>query len=238
MNINIESVPDFISCIFDYITEYFAIEPRDSELQLLQLNIGHESLLWDDGMISTFSCPLFNKKLHVHPEYGASNVVCCSGVDVMALKYIESCIFSPEKYKIIATMHHWLPAATANYVGVRYNLTFDETIRSYFEPSYCSKFAGKMLVYYYYFDSNIVDYSDYAITDPHRTIMVRRRSRSRSSSPSSSSATSRRGRRGSPRRRRRSRSRSRSRSQSPSSAAYRSRANSTGRRRRRTSRST
>lgn len=195
MNVKIANVSEFINCIHDYIIEEYEIIPRDFETQLY---IGEQSLVWCNGAISEFHCPHFDKYFHVHEheevdtdDKSDDKIICCSQLDIIALKYLEGSIFGALKREIIKSLHDWLPAVTFQTVDV----TFDKTcriVRSYFEPSYLFWFLhtdavapNTQITYKYYFNGNIV-YSNYSILENEREIMVRTRSRSRSRSRSSS----------------------------------------------------
>lgn len=172
-----------------------------------------------------------------------SFVVCCNEVDIIALKYLNATIFGPQKEKLIASLHSWLPAATFHHVNVIFSPPHKcIKIDSYFEPTYlfyAYYIVYESIEYNYYIGSNIEIEETYT-KQPDRNITIkmasttRARSRSRSSSPSkrrrrrspSAGAGSKRRRNGSRRRRRspsasrrrapasRARSRSRSRSRS------------------------
>lgn len=222
MNVQIEKIGDFINSIHDYILETFEITPRDFETTLLP---GEKSLLWNrkTGEIHEFDCPLFGRHLHVHDKDAVDEkyVVCCSQVDIIALRYLNGSIFGNEiKTHLINTLHHWLPSATFQNVKVRLAKK-SLTIHSYFEPSYLFYLLpdiDKYNLVYNYLHSNIVSYDNYNLSETNMVRSVRRRSRSRSQSQSqSSSSGSGGGRRRGTRRRSSSRGRSRSRSQSSSS---------------------
>lgn len=240
MDVRISNISEFINCIHDYIIDEYEITPRDFETKLVT---GDKSLIWYEqtNKIEPFDCYKFNGCLHVHnygrhgEEKDSAIVICCSEVDIIALKYLYGSIFGPLKSKIISSLHSWLPAATFQFVRVSLKRQCN-IVDSYLEPSYVFHILESIdfvspLQYNYYIDSNIVLYKSYNLIENNKEIMVRRRSRSRSRSrsmsPSRSSSRSGGGRRrsragrpsnvGRPRNsstRRRSRSRSRSRSSS------------------------
>lgn len=238
MNLKIDDLDQFVNCIHDYIIEEFNIHPRDFETRLL---VGATSLVWDrrTGNISDLPCSQFNGPLHVHEKYHLANsdedddlLICCSEVDVIALRYLQGSIFDCQKPHIIKTMHDWLPAATMHCV--RATMPNKRIrVRSYFEPSYLFRFYDKIcpgnmldareIDYTYIICSNIVyQHADHHTTqndsnresnqqqqkpsppstDSRIRIMDMGMNRYRSSSPGATSSRARRGRR------RRSRSRS------------------------------
>lgn len=234
MNVQINKIGDFINSIHDYILETFEISPRDFETTLL---LGDKSLAWNrrTHKITEFECKLFNKRLHAHENEINVNdyIVCCSQVDIIALRYLNGSIFDNDagdkssggfKHELISSMHSWLPAATFQNVRVRF-LKRNATVTSYFEPSflfYLLHDIDKYQITYNYLYSNIVNHTNYTLSE---TVMVKGRRRSRSSSPA-------------PYSKKRSSRRGRSRSRSPSQTRYRSpsgsrRSNRGGRRRRR-----
>lgn len=186
MDLRITDISEFINCIHDYIIEEFEIIPRDFETRLI---VGDRSIAWDTRSIEEFKCPKFNKHLHIHHEEHCPTLICCNEVDIIALKYLNGSIFGPLKYKIISTLHSWLPAATfqAVKVSIKPNCNL---IESYFEPSYLFHVLQSphpiTIQYNYYFQRNIVIYESYNLIENNKTIMVRARSRSRSRSPSKS----------------------------------------------------
>lgn len=207
MNVKITNICEFINAIHDYILEEFEVLPRDFETKL---TIDRYSLVYDINRecILPFECSKSSDILHVHTDQFSTKdfVICCNEVDIIALKYIDTCIFGDCRSEIISTLHNWLPAAT--FQNVHTTLLTTEptlTINSYFEPSFLFEFVylandnRTNQIDYNYFYSNIVGYNSYIISEQQKKIMVnaRRRSRSRSASPS-----------GGVSRRRRSRSRS------------------------------
>lgn len=232
MNLSINNINEFINSIHDYIMGEFEIKPRDFEIQLV---VGENSICWnayDNQVLPYTDCCNFLGPVHIHEDdirlHNYETIVCCSEVDIIALKYLNTSIFGPLKTKIISTLHSWLPAVVLNYVDVVWwkKYDFDKSkgyrIDSYFEPSFLFKLIEYIgiksefkSIYYNYYYSYIVDeryYTSYIqeFSKNNTTITLymqtRRRSYSRGRSPNRSDGTNSANRR-------RSRSRSRSRSQ-------------------------
>lgn len=156
MNIYISDFDQFIDSIHDYIMGEYEINPRNIDTSLY---VGDKSLMWceDDGKTFEYDCCNFNKSLHVHEDCNLNCVICCTEVDVVALKYLNSSVFGPKRAEIISSLHSWLPSATFQYVRVDVTCSSKLLlIESYLEPSYLFYLIGyidRPVEYTYHTDS-------------------------------------------------------------------------------------
>lgn len=122
MHVYITNRAEFRNAIADYVSGEYSIEPRPFvNGGAITPGTGDTPLVWHDGTVEPFECRHAGTGLlHVHPaELGRNRVVCCTGPDIEALRYLHGAVFGPDQHTLIRTMHAWLPAATVYWVRAR-----------------------------------------------------------------------------------------------------------------------